>query len=290
MSDSPFKSTANLTSGLSTIIGITLVLTMLGVLAVLLFTTDSVSKHFKEDVSINLMMKTDVSEPDVLKFKKILETEKFTSSAEYISKDKAAQIQTKELGEDFVSFLGENPLPASIDLHLDSKYTRLDSIDWIIIDLNKNPMIHEVVYHPGLIKTMNDNLSKIGFGLLIFSALLLIIAVALINNTIRLAVFSKRFIIKSMQLVGATHGFIRRPFVLKGIWYGFISAVFSLGIIFGLLYLLQDQIPEIPEILIEGNYLPWLVVFLFGTGIFIAWISTQLAVRKYIRMRQDQMY
>jgi len=290
MSDSPFKSSANLTSGLSTVIGITLVLTMLGVLAVLLFTTDSVSKHFKEDVSINLMMKSDVPEPDILKFKKLLETEQFSSSAVYISKDKAAKIQTEELGEDFVSFLGENPLPASIDLHLNAKYTRLDSIDWIIADLNKNAMIYEVVYHPGLIKAMNDNLSKIGFGLLIFSALLLFIAVALINNTIRLAVFSKRFIIKSMQLVGATHGFIRRPFILKGIWYGFISAIFALGIISGLLYLLKEQIPEIPQILAEGNYLIMLVVFLFATGVFIAWISTQLAVRKYIRMRQDQMY
>lgn len=290
MSDSPFKSAANLTSGLSTIIGITLVLTMLGVLAVLLFTTDSVSKHFKEKVSINLMMKSNVSEPDILKLKKQLETERFSSSAIYVSKDEAVKIQTKELGEDFVSFLGENPLPASIDLHLDAQYTHLDSIDWIIADLNKNTLIHEVVYHPGLIKAMNDNLSKISFGLLIFSALLLVIAVALINNTIRLAVFSKRFIIKSMQLVGATHGFIRRPFILKGIWYGFISAIIALGIISGLLYLLKDQIPEIPEILAEGNYLPILVVFLFATGVFIAWISTQLAVRKYIRMRQDQMY
>lgn len=290
MSSSPFKSTANLTSGFSTIIGITLVLTMLGFLAVLLFLTNSVSNHFKEQVSINLMLNSDAEEPEMLKFKKQLEVEAYSSSAIYISKEEAAKIQTKELGEDFVSFLGENPLPASIDLHLKPIYTDLDSISWIIADLNKESIVHEVVYHPGLIKAMNDNLSKISFGFLIFSALLLIIAVALINNTIRLAVFSKRFIIKSMQLVGATHSFIRRPFVLKGIWYGIVSSVLSLGIISGCLYLLKDQIPEIPAILSEENYLPILLAFIFGTGIFIAWISTQLAVRKYIRMRQDKMY
>ncbi len=105
-----------------------------------------------------------------------------------------------------------------------------------------------------------------------------------------MAVFSKRFLIKSMQLVGATHSFIRRPFIFQGVWYGFISAVFALGIISGLLYLLKDQIPEIPQILMEGNYIPLLVLFLFITGVFIAWLSTQLAVRKYIRMRQDQLY
>lgn len=290
MSDSPFKSAANLTSGFSTIIGITLVLTMLGFLAVLLFTTDSVSRHFKEQVSISLMLNNDAVESDVLHFKKRLETEKFTFQAQYISKDEAAKIQIKNLGEDFVTYLGENPLPPSIDLHLAANYTKIDSIDWIINDLNKESMVHEVVYQPGMIKAMNDNLNKISFALLVFSALLLIIAVALINNTIRLAVFSKRFIIKSMQLVGATNGFIRRPFLLKGIWYGLVSAILALGIISGFLYLLKNQIPEIPEILMEGNYLIILLVFIFGVGIFIAWFSTQLAVRKYIRMEQNRLY
>ncbi len=292
MSSSPFKSHSkgNKTSGLSTILGITLVLTMLGLLGILLFINQSVSSHFKKQLTINLMMETDVSESEVLKLKKELETNLYTHQAIYISKDEAAQIEIQELGEDFVSFLGENPLPASLELSLEPNYTHVDSVEWIINSLSSMDNIHEVVYHPGLIKTMNDNLARISFGLIIFSALLLIIAIALINNTIRLAVFSKRFIIKSMQLVGATSGFIRRPFILKGIWYGIFSAVLASGIITGLLYLLKNEIPEIPKLLFENNYFLPLIACLFILGIIISWISTQLAVRKFIRMKQDKLY
>ena len=263
---------------------------MLGLLSILLFTTRNISHQLKDQVTLNIMMKDDASEPEILRLKKSLEAEVFASSSTYISKDQAAQEHIEELGEDFVAFLGENPLPASIDLHLHPNYTQVDSIQWIINDLNEHAAIKEVVYHPKLIKTMNDKISKISFGLLIFSVVLLVIAIALINNTIRLAVFSKRFIIKSMQLVGATHSFIRRPFILKGIAYGITSSILAIGILSGVLYLLRNELPEIPQILRENNSYIYLIVLVFGMGIFISWISTNLAVRKFIRLKAGQLY
>ena len=291
MSGSPFKTTKrNLTGSLSTIIGITLVLTMLGMLSILLLTARAMSSHFKNQVTLNIMMKEESSESEVLKLKKNLETEDYTINAKYISKDQAAAEYIEELGEDFVSYLGENPLPASIDLNLSPNYVRIDSIQWIIDDINQNAEVKEVVYHPSLIKSMNDNISKISFGLLIFSFILLVIAIALINNTIRLAVFSQRFIIKSMQLVGATHAFIRRPFILKGIWYGIFSAFLAIGIISGLIYLMKNELSEIPEILKSNNYYLFIIVLILGLGILISWASTNLAVRRFIRLKQSQLY
>lgn len=263
---------------------------MLGILSILLVTTRSVGSKLRNQVSLNIMMKEEASEPEVLKLKKSLESEKFSRGAKYVSKDAAAEGYIKELGEDFVAFLGENPLPASLDLKLDASYTSLDSIQWIIDDINQHAAVREVVYHPNLIKKMNDNLSKISFGLLIFAGILLVIAIALINNTIRLAIFSKRFIIKSMQLVGATHGFIRRPFILKGIWYGILSSLLSITLISGILYLIRDKIPDIIAILKQGQSFIMIIALIVALGILISWLSTSLAVRKFIRLKQNQLY
>jgi cell division transport system permease protein len=210
-------------------------------------------------------------------------------STEYIPCDLAAERLKNELGEDFISFLGYNPLLPSIDLRLKAAYTSSDSISRIERRLLKNPEVKEVFYQKSLVETINNNVEKISFILLGFSAVLLFIAIVLINNTIRLSVYSKRFIIRSMQLVGATQGFIRRPFLYRSIFNGFLSAFIAIGFLTVITYFSIDQIPELLE-LQDITILLILVAIIVLLGVFLSWISTYFAVRKYLRIKTDLLY
>ena len=292
MSKSPFKNTSrsNFSTGFSTVLGITLVLTTVGLMSIVFFVSKGISDEFRNGLTIQVMLEDTMSEADRLKMKKELEVAAHTSTVRYISKDEAAAIQIEELGEDFVEFLGENPLPASFDLRLKPAYTQPDSVTWVVQQLQSRLGVKEIVYHQNLFQTVSDNLTRINIGLAVFMILLLIISMALINNTIRLAVFSKRFIIKSMQLVGATRGFIRRPFVWRGIWLGFLSALIAVAIISGMLYALREDFPEIPETMVANRYYVPMIIVMVATGVLISWISTMLAVNKFIRLKQEQLY
>ncbi|MDP4281095.1 MAG: permease-like cell division protein FtsX [Bacteroidota bacterium] len=277
------------TSSVSTVISITLVLFMMGLLGLLVLHAKKLSDYARENIGFNIMIKEEVSEADILAFKKKLDLQEYVKSTEYITKERAARELKKELGEDFIGFLGYNPLLPAIDLRLKADYTNLESVSRIEKFLLSNPEVKEVFYQKSLIELVNQNIERFSLIILGFSLILLIVAIALINNTIRLSVFSQRFIIRTMQLVGATRGFIRRPFLRRGILQGCISAIFALAMLCGVLYLAIEEVPELLQIQDFRLYLI-LVALIFFLGILISWLSTFLAVRKYLRMETDDLY
>lgn len=273
----------------STVISISLVLFMLGTLGLIVLHVQKLSDYVKENIGFSVILKENVKEVDIVQLQKTLDAANYVKSTEYITKEKAAESLKNDLGEDFISFLGYNPLLASIEVRLKADFANNDSIAWIERDLLSNTKVKEVIYQKSLISMVNENIKKISLVMLGFSALLLLISIALINNTIRLSIYSKRFLIKSMQLVGATKGFIRRPFVIKGIMQGIYAGIISVALLVGLLYLAQREIPELLFLQDEQ-----LIAILFGfvilLGILISWFSTFLAVRKYLRLKTDDLY
>ena len=276
-------------SSISTVVGISLVLFMLGTLSFVLINAKKLSDHVKKSFRIQVFIKDDVNDAEIVKFQRMLDVEDYVADTDYISKEEAVIMMEEEIGEDFVEFLGFNPLQASIDLHLEPDYAHPDSLKWIEKSIYANPRVKEVVYQPDLIELVNKNIRRISMVVLGFSVLLLIIAIALINNTIRLAVFSKRFIIRSMQLVGATRGFIMRPFIWQGITHGLWAAVIALFLIGGVLYLTKSEIPELMSIQ-DINSLIQLFGLVVLLGILISVISTIFAVNKYLNSDLDKLY
>jgi cell division transport system permease protein len=277
------------TSYFTTVISISLVLFMLGLLGMIILNANKLSDHVKENISISVILKDNAKEVEIIQLRKMLDASKFVKSTEYITKEEAAISLQKELGEDFVSFLGFNPLLSSLDVHLQANYANNDSIAWIEKDLLANARVKEVFYQKSLVDLVNENLKKIGLVIICFSSLLLIIAIALINNTIRLSIYSKRFIIKTMQLVGATRSFIRRPFILSGVLQGIYGALIAIGLLSGVIYFAQKEVPE----LIELQDIQ-LFVSIYGIvlllGIFISWICTAFAVTKFLKLKTEDLY
>jgi cell division transport system permease protein len=276
-------------SSLTTIVSLALVLFMLGLLGIIILNTRKLSDNVKENIGFLVILKDNVKDVDVAKMQKTLDASAYVKSTEFINKEEAAARLQKDLGEDFIGFLGMNPLHSSINVHLKADYANADSITWIQRSMIESNLVEEVVYQPSLIRQVNENVKAISLGVLAISALLMVIALALINNTIRLSIYSKRFIIKTMQLVGATQGFIRRPFVLTGIRHGIYGAVIAIILLIGFLYVLQKQLPELAT-LQDETMLGSLFGIVILLGIIITWISTSLAVRKYLRLNSDELY
>lgn len=277
------------TSYVSTIISISLVLFMLGLLGIILLNAKQISDHVKENIGFSLYLKDDLSERDISKLKAVLEGKEYTNRIEYIDKDQAAELLRKDLGEDFVDFLGYNPLSGSIDLYINAEYAEEGSFKLIEKELKSLPAVKMVDYQKDLISAVNSNVRKIGLVLLGFSVLLLVIVIALINNTIRLAIYSKRFLIKTMQLVGATGGFIRRPFVARGVLNGLVSGIIAILLLSGVLLSISKNLPEFFEL---RNFNVYIILFsaVILLGILISWVSTSLAVRKFLRMQSGELY
>lgn len=276
-------------SAASTIIGIALVLFMIGSLALLLLNARKLAVYVKENIQVQVFLADSAKEVDIIQLRKTIDAEVFPKETRYVSKEEAAKTLQEELGEDFIEFLGFNPLLPSIDIRLRAEYAHPDSIVWIAQNLQQNALVHEVAYSPDLIQKVYDNVNKITIVLLIFSGLLLLVAIALINNTIRLAMYARRFTIRSMQLVGATSWFIRRPFVWQGVLNGFYAAVIASGLLSGLIYLAQQEMPEFFELQDLQTFLMVFAIVL-GAGIFISLISTLLAVGRYLRLKLDDLY
>jgi cell division transport system permease protein len=271
------------------VISITLVLFLLGLLGMIVLHARKLSDYVKENIGFSIIIKEGVKESAIFQLKKRLDTEPWVKSAEYITKDKAAQVFSEELGEDFVGFLGFNPLLLSIDLRMKAGYANPDSVRKIETTLLSYDEVKEVDYHRPLVDQINSNVNRISMVLLGFSAVLLIISVALINNTIRLAVYAKRFLLRSMLLVGATKGFIQRPFLWKGFVQGFISALLAIGMLMSVMFFAMQELPELVEI---QDFV--LLGILFGSvivlGVLISWLSTYFAVRRFMRMKTDLLY
>ncbi|PRD47145.1 cell division protein FtsX [Sphingobacterium haloxyli] len=273
----------------STVISIALVLLMTGLLGLILVHAKNLSKYVKENIVLNIIVNDNVNEGDVLAMQKDLEKDPYVLRTEYISKELAAKNLKEDLGEDFVEYLGHNPLLPSIDVYLKEQYANTDSIQTFIQKSAKNSRVKEVIYQESLIDMVNKNIRIIGIVVLGFTIVLLIIAVALINNTIRLAIYSQRFLIKSMQLIGATKNFIRKPYLLYGIFHGLLGAMIAILL---LIFTLQFAQKQIPDLVFLRNWYEFGAIFLIvvALGIVISGFSTYFAVTKYLRAKSHSLY
>src|ERR1700744_6312520 len=274
---------------ISTVFGIAMVLLMIGLLGLILVDANKLSRYVKENIVLNIFVDDAAHETDVLQLQKQLQSNPMVKDAQYVSKEIAARNLQKDLGEDFVKFLGYNPLSQSLDVYMNADYANNADITKFINELKKNPLVKEVKYQQSLVEQMNHNLTSISLIILAFAGIIVVVSVALINNTIRLAIYSQRFLIKSMQLVGATKGFIRKPFLLYGIWHGLLGALIAVVILMGTLYFSTQQIPDL---VLLGNYAEFGVVFLLviGIGVFISGFSTYLAVNRFLRLKIYDLY
>ncbi len=274
---------------LSTVISVSLVLFMLGLLGLIILNAKKLSDYMKENISVSVIVKDDAKEGDVSRLQKELDAARYVKTAEFITKEQAAESLKKDLGEDFISFLGYNPLLPSIDVKLKAAYANPDSLVQIEKELASMRAVKEIYYQRSLVGMVNENVKKIGLVILGFSSLLLLIAIGLINNSIRLSIYSRRFLIRTMLLVGATHGFIRRPFVFRGIRHGIYGSVVAILLLSVLLYFGYRQFPELIGLL-DKKMIVTLFAGVILLGIIITGISTALAVRKYLRLKADQLY
>jgi len=273
----------------TSVISISLVLCMLGTIGILLLTAHRIGKYVRENIGFSVFLKDQVKEADILWFKKTLDAEVYVRETRYVTKDDAAKEFAEELGEDFVGFLGYNPLSSSIELKLDARYANNDSISAIETRLQSFDEVKEVSYQKSMIHILNENIEKISLFILAFSALLVVIAVSLINNTIRLSVYSRRMLIRAMQLVGATNTFIRRPFLWRSALHGIYSAFIAMAILVLSLYWAEGQLEDIVSVH-DVQILGGLFLIVFFSGIFLSWISTFFAVNKYLKIKTDNLY
>ena len=278
-------------SYVTTIISIMLVLFTLGFLGLILLQARSLSRYIKENIGFEIVIKKGVKDADIFRLQKMLDARNCVKSTEFITKNEAASRLKKTLGNDFISFLGEenNPLLPSLEVRFNADWASPDSLRIIEKNVLKNSIVKEVYYHKSLVDVINKNISRIGFILLAISLILIIISVALINNTIRLAIFAKRHTIKSMQLVGATNAFIRRPFVQRAVLHGALSALLALLLLSGVTTLLKENIPEL-QLLEDRFTMLMLYLSVLILGIAISAVSTWLAVTRYLKTGSDKLY
>lgn len=276
-------------SSISVVISLSLVLFIVGTLFLVLINAQKLSNYVKENIGFSVMLEENTSELDCLRFLKEIDANNFSKSATLVSKEQATKELRNELGEDFVDFLGYSPLLSSIDVKLNANYANADSLLKIKNQLQKNTNVFEVYYQEDLVEKINSNVNRITIFLLAFCSLLLIIAFVLINNTIRLSVYSKRFIIRTMRLVGAKNSFIKKPFLINSLYQGLYGAIFAVFMLIGSLQLIQKEamhILNISDLKVIGTV--FLLIFIFG--IFISWISTYLSVKKYIKLTEHKLY
>jgi len=278
-----------ISSYFSVVLSIALVLFLLGLLGMLVLNAKKVSDHFKEQVVLTIYLKETAKEVEINQLQKSLAMADYVKSTEYVSKEEAAEFMKAENGEDFMDFVGYNPLQNSIDVHLKADYVTSEQLEKISEDTLNKIFVDEVTYDNDLVNLMNNNVKKISFWVLVISTIFTLIAVLLINSSIRLAVYSKRFTIKTMQMVGATKQFIRRPFVWKSVRLGIIGGFIALlGMAFVLFYLNQT-FPEL-ELLSNPILVVILFAFVFALGIVITWISTHFATQRFLNLKTDQLY
>ena len=271
------------------VISVSLVLFLLGALGLLLINAKELSDYFRESLSFSVMLDDDAKEADMRMLQKDLDAKPFVKLTEYISKNAAAAKMQEELGEDFIAFLGDNPLPPSIDVYLYAGYTGTDSVAKIEKYILGYPFVKEIYYQESLLFLINENVRKISFFLLIISSFLFLIAVTIINNTIRLSIYSKRFLIRTMQLIGATRTFIRKPFIVQSAFYGLISALVAMCLLMGLLYLVEKEFFLLFTFK-SINLLAFLGIALIVSGVLINIVSTYFSVNRYLSVSEDQLY
>ena len=270
---------------------IALVLILLGVFALLMIHAQKLSNHLKENIGFEVVMNSNIKEASILKLQQELDSMPAVKSTEYITKEEAIRRLSEDLGEDFLQWLGneENPLLPSIDVRFNADWANNDSINLIQAQLLKNKDVKEIYYQKSLVNLINQNIRRIGLALMIASLVLLIIAITLIRNTIRLSIYSKRFLVRSMQLVGATPAYIRRPFIRNGISQGFFGALLADALLALLLYGLTKRLPELTFVQ-DYRIIIGIFVGIIILGILLGGLSTRSALRKYLNADVDQLY
>ena len=284
-----FQKRKLISSYFSVVISIALVLFLLGCLGLLVLNTKTISDNFKEQVVVSIYLNESAKEVEVKQLEKSLAMAEYTKSSVYVSKEEAAELMKAEYGEDFLENVGQNPLQNSIDVHLKADFVTNEVLEKIKDDLSQKDFIQEVRYDSDLVDLMNKNVKKITFWVLIISALFTLIAVLLINSSIRLSVYSKRFIIKTMQMVGATKSFIRKPFILKSVQLGIIGSIVALIGLAIVLYYINQTFPEL-ELMQKPIILTLLFLGVFILGILITWISTHIATQRFLNLKTDHLY
>lgn len=278
-----------ISSYFSVVISISLVLFLLGLLGLLVLNSKKVADYFKEQIAITVFLKDSAKEVEITQLKQSLALAEFTKSATFVSKEDAAREHQETLGENFIEYLGENPLQNSIDVYILADFVTPQKMEEITNDLKSKNFVDEVIYDKPLIAQLTENVSRISFWILVISGIFLFIAVLLINSSIRLSIYAKRFTIKTMQMVGATKKFIRKPFVWKSVRLGIVGAVVAMIGMGLVLYYLNESFPQL-HLLGDPIMLVTLFVFILLMGIIITWISTFIATQRFLNLRTDDLY
>lgn len=284
-----FQKRRLISSYFSVVLSVFLVLFLLGVLGLFVLNSKKLSDDFKEEIVMTVFFKNEANDSIIGAFKDELKTARFVKSSVYVTKEEAAKTHTDVIGEDFMTFLGANPLQNSFDIHLKANYIVNDSIRKIESRLRTNTMVSDVVYDKQLVNLVNDNIQKVSMWILIASGFLTLVAVLLINSSMRLSIYSNRFIIKTMQMVGATKSFIRKPFIWRSIKLGVIGSVLAVLALIGTLISLDNNYPNLG--ILEDQLMIGLVLLgVLTAGILITWISTFFATQRFLNLRTDDLY
>jgi cell division transport system permease protein len=278
-----------ISSYFSVVLSIGLVLFLLGLLGLLVLNAKKVSDHFKDQVTVTIFLKDTANDVETKQLEKSLAMADYVKSTTFVSKEQAAEFMKAESGEDFMDFLGSNPLKNSIDVNLKADFVTSEKLQIIADEALTKTFVEEVSYDNDLVNLMNDNVKKISFWVLLITGLFTLIAVLLINSSIRLAVYSKRFTIKTMQMVGATKRFIRRPFIWRSVKLGIFGAILALIGMAVVLYYIDKTFPEL-ELLGTPILIIGLFTIIFFLGIFITWISTFFATQRFLNLNTDKLY
>ncbi len=284
-----FQKRRLISSYFSVVLSVFLVLFLLGILGLFIINSKKLANDFKENIAMTVFFKNEANDSIMKNFGEELKSSAFVKTYKYVTKEAAAKEHTDIIGEDFMTFLGENPLQNSYDINLKGDYVIKDSIAKIETGLRKNTMISDIVYDKQLVNLVNDNIKKVSMWILIISGFLAVIAVLLINSSLRLSIHSNRFIIKTMQMVGATKSFIRKPFVMRSIKLGMIGAGLAVLALIGVLIYVETSFPNLG--ILEDKVLIGLVLLaVLGIGILITWLSTYFATQRFLNLRTDDLY
>ena len=274
-----------ITSSISTM----LVLLLLGMVVFFVLSANNLSTYVRENIGLTVLVSDDMKQPEALKFQRELNEKAYVKESQYISKEQALKEQIEAMGTDPAEFLGYNPFTASIEIKLNAVYANSDSIAWIEKEIIANKKVMEVNYPQDLLDSVNRNLQKISLFLLGLAALLTLISFALINNTIRLAIYAKRFLIHTMKLVGASWSFIRKPFLMRNLWIGVLAAVMADAVLMTMAYMLVKYEPQLVEIITAQTMLV-VMLSVLAFGVLITWMCAYISINKYLRMKASTLY
>ena len=284
-----FQKRRLISSYFSVVLSMFLVLFLLGILGLFVINSKKLSDDFKEEIVMTVFFKSEATDSVTTAFAEELKLAKFVKSSDYVTKEQAAKQHTDVIGEDFMTFLGANPLLNTFDIHLKADYIDTENIRKIESRFRANEMVADIVYDKQLVSLVNDNIKKVSMWILILSGILALVAVLLINSSMRLSIYSNRFIIKTMQMVGATKSFIRKPFIWRSIKLGFIASVLAVLALIGVLFYINNSFPSL-GILDQQLMIALVLLGVLALGILLSWFSTFFATQRYLNLRTDDLY